>query len=867
MIPETKQPLIEANVHEKFSHSSLAVGLTEVEALQRFKKFGPNDLPSSKPKGDWKILFSVVKEPMIGLLLLCSGIYLVSGEPHESIPLLASIFFLIAISYVQQSKAERALDSLRSLASPRAIVIRDGTERRIPGTEVVPGDCILLREGDRVPADISLLEASNLKVDESHLTGESAAVVKQITPAADDVNTAKLFSGSLIVSGAGMAEVFATGMQTEIGKIGESLQQKKSEPSKLEAEVRSIVIRFGALGFSVSALLVLLYGLIYHAWGKGLLAGVALAMTLLPEEFPLVLTLFLSIGAWRISKLRVLTRELRAVETLGTVSVLCVDKTGTLTWNQLKITEVSDSEKSFPLGAASESLPESFREVVEYGVLASRADAFDPVDLAFITASVEHLASTKNVHPDWKLVREYPLTPELMAMACVWELKDRKQNGVAAKGAPEAIMDLCHLSNDALKKAKQQVQQMSAKGLKVLGVAKADFPSGDLPSRIQDFEFHFLGIVGLEDPLRAEVPSAISECQQAGIRLIMLTGDHSETAHTIANRAGIKGADQVLTGPELDALTDSELQEKVRTIGVFARVVPQHKLRIINALKKNGEVVGMTGDGVNDAPALKWADVGISMGSRGTDVAREASDLVLLDDDFASIVVAIRMGRRIFSNITRAMSYIFAVHVPIAGLAILPLLFHSPLILFPAHIVFMELIIDPASTLVFEAEEDSADAMTRPPRKNVDSPFGLRRIIEASFEGAIVLVTSCFAYFVGLKLNLPENQVRTLTFATLILGNLSLIFAHLNRHPITKSSGEKRTKWMNALRGHSKIVWGVTFGAIVFLLLIQHVPYFKRVFHVVSLGGTLWLIPLILAIVGYVGARSLQYAFKKRVKL
>lgn len=816
-------------------------GLSEEEARQQLARYGANELPSVKPKSQWRLLLSVLREPMVLLLFGCAVLYLTLGDIGEGILLASSILLLIGIGFYQQSKSEKALYELRSLASPRALVIRDGAERRIPGRNVVPGDLLILREGDRIPADCELLESHHLKVDESLLTGESLPVEKK-----QNDPQRFLFSATLVIAGKAIARVQKTGRETEVGKIGKSIEERAPEPSYLEKEITAIIWRFGALGLGISILIVVSYGLIYQTWSQGFLAGLAAAMSLLPEEFPLVLTLFLSMGAWRISKKRVLAREIRAIETLGSITALCVDKTGTLTKNQMELIELRTPREQS--GVSEGALSEEFHELIEFGALASHIDAFDPMDRAIRNTLEEKLAGTEHVHKDWKLIKEYPLSPELMAISCVWKSELSKNYVISSKGAPEAIGDLCHLDRNVREKIFDQVRMMSQKGLRVLAVARASFPSEPLPSHPHHFDFQLVGLLGLQDPLREEVPQAINECREAGIRVIMCTGDHVETARSIAKAAGFSNVEKILSGPELEQMNDLELQEQIKNTSVFARVVPNHKLRIINALRANSEIVAMTGDGVNDAPALKWAHVGISMGKRGTDVAREASDLVLLDDDFSSIVDAIRMGRRIFENITKAMSYIFAIHVPIAGLAILPVILKFPLILLPAHIVFLELIIDPASTLIFEAEREDERIMKQPPRKARARPFGWKKILAASAQGSVVLLAAWVVLLIEKSGHSSDNQIRASVFATLVLGNLGLIF--VNRGPIT-------FKQMLQLDSNP-IAKVVLFGAVILLLCVIYVPGLTDLFQVSRLGLGQWGLSLALSALAMIGATAIR---------
>lgn len=803
-------------------------GLSEKEAAEKIREQGFNELPSAKPKSIYFIILDVIKEPMFILLVSCGMLYMLLGDTGEGLMLLSSVIIVIIISFYQENKTEKALEALRNLSSPRALVIRDGIKKRIAGREVVTGDIILLQEGDRVPADATVIDSLNLKIDESLLTGESAAVNKSnwdttqsFSPAAAD-NRCLAYSGTLVVQGRGAAKVNATGINTQLGKIGKSLQQVKEEPTLLQQETGKIVKTFSILGFGTCIILVLIYGIIRHDWLHGILSGLSLAMAMLPEEFAVVLTIFMAMGAWRISKKNVLTRKPSSIETLGTITVLCADKTGTLTQNQMVIRELFAEGKVCTITSNDKTADKSFFPLLELGALASQSNPFDPMEKAIVSLYNQTIEKHKLLHTNEKLVKEYPLSPRLFMMSHVYKSANENSYKIAAKGSPEAIAEVCKISNEQKEEIKQQVAAFASEGLRVLGVAHATCSAGGLPENQRDFNFEFAGLIGFEDPLREEVIQNLQECYQAGIRVIMITGDYPGTAVSIARQMGLKNAEKVITGTELREMNDLQLREQIRYVNIFARVVPEQKLRLVEALKNTGEIVAMTGDGVNDAPALKAAHVGIAMGQRGTDVAREAAGMVLTDDNFSSIIASIRVGRRIYDNIQKAMGYIFAVHMPIAGLTLIPVFFSSfPVILFPLHIAFMELIIDPASSLIFEGEEEEKNIMQRPPRDASSPIFGIRRILFGSLQGLFVVLVCFLVFIISLKLNRPENEVRALTFTTLIVANIGLILVNRSwTRTITETFREK----------NQAVKW-VIGGAIAFLLLVLYVPLFRDLFH------------------------------------
>lgn len=803
-------------------------GLDSQEALRRLNEDGPNDLPRGDGRSVMRIVLEVLTEPMLALLLAGGAVYLVLGDLREAIVLLVFANVSIAITVIQETRTERVLAALRDLTSPRALVIRDGMRQRIAGREVVRGDLVVLSEGDRVPADAVLVECIDLQADESLLTGESVPVRKvagtgqkiaAARPGGDDLP--QVFSGTLIVRGSGIAEVSATGPRSEIGRIGQSLAGLETQPPRLRAQTRTVMAVFAAVGGAASVLAVVLYGLLRGGWLDAVLAGIALGMSMLPEEFPVVLTVFMAMGAWRISQARVLTRRAAAIETLGAATVLCTDKTGTLTENRMSLAELRPGGgTAFRLAgtAADARLPVAVHALVHFGVLASAANPVDPMEKAFHDAA-KRIVGT---FPDGArtLVGTYGLRPDLLAVTHVWRVSGQDGFVVAAKGAPEAIGRLCHLPAPAMIELKMKADAMAAEGLRVLGVARGLHRGGALPDAVQAFDLEFLGLVGLADPVRASVPEAVTDCRSAGIKVIMITGDYPATASAIARQAGLD-ATRVMSGEELLRCADKDFAGRVKQVDVFARIMPEQKLRIVNALKAGGEIVAMTGDGVNDAPSLKAAHIGIAMGGRGTDVAREASAIVLLDDDFGSVVKAIRLGRRIYDNLRKAIAFIFAVHVPIAGLALLPLILGMPLIFTPIHIAFLEMVIDPVCSLVFEAETEEGDVMRRPPRRPSEPLFSGRLIAWSVLQGTLALALVATIYVIAFRRGMPENEARALAFFSLVTAIVALIL--VNRS-FTAS-------FLTAFRRPNKVLWIVLAGVVSILGLTLTWPVASALFR------------------------------------
>jgi len=802
-------------------------GLTSAEAAKKLLTEGSNSLPSSKPASMVSIALGVVKEPMFILLVACGALYMTMGDIREGIMLLVFVFVIMGIEFFQQKKTEKALDALKDMASPRALVIRDGAEIRIAGIEVVTGDLIVLQEGDRVPADATVIDSVNLLADESLLTGEAIPVrkciwdgtEKNVQPGGDDLPF--VYSGSMIVQGNGIAKVSCTGINTEIGKIGKALQGVSEEPTRLKREMTSLVKKLTILAIVLCVLVIVGFTITHGSLLNGFLAGITLAMAILPEEFPVILTVFMALGAWRMSKTKVLTRNPSAIETLGSATVLCTDKTGTLTENKMTVTRLYNG-KDFLTVSSQQALHPDFHEIVEYGILSSQTKPFDPMEKAIISLGNFFLEGTEHIHSNWEMMREHSLSKQLMAMSRVYSFKNTSEKVIAAKGSPEAIFELCHLDKSSIKRLLRAAEELAKEGLRVLGVAKAKINASPLPELQHGFDFDFIGLIALSDPIRKNVKQAIGHCLKAGIRVIMITGDYPITAKHIASEIGLQNPDTCITGQELNEMTEDELCVRIKGISVFARVIPEQKLKIVNALKKNGEIVAMTGDGINDAPALKSANIGIAMGKRGTDVAREASSLVLIDDNFLSIVSAIKMGRRIFDNLQKAFGYTFAIHVPIAGLSLIPILLGDfPIILWPVHIVFLELIIDPACSIIFEAEKAEKNIMQRPPKGIDQAFFGGNKILLSCMQGVGILLITLAVYFIAFYQGHGAKEVRAMSFITLIASNIAIILAN-------RSWTEHI---FQIIVSPNRAVRWVVCGAILFMVIILNTQFLLDLFQ------------------------------------
>jgi P-type Ca2+ transporter type 2C len=787
-------------------------GLSSIEAQALLVKYGENSIDKAREKSLYSTVLELLKEPMLLLLIAAGAISLALAELVDGILLLFTIFIILGITIYQTQKTEKALKALSELTMPLAIVIRDGLEIRIPSKNIVPGDAVILREGDRISADAKLTAATYFHVDESLLTGESLPISKDI----GDV----VFTGSLVVRGHGKAEVFATGPNTQLGKIGKSLTEIREEKTNLQKSVERIVRVVGIAALITVIAVFGIYGTTRGNWLEAGLAGISVAMALIPEEFPVILTIFMALGAWRMAKVKVVARRPAAIEALGGISVLCVDKTGTLTENRMKISEIHTDSI---IWKENDSISGLLTEVIEIASMATPVSAFDPMDIAF--QNLAKILPSRNFS-SLKSKSEKPLSKDNLFYTHVWQDSNTSAEIHAIKGAPEQIAILCNFDTKRKMNFLEKVSLEASRGFRTLAIAKSN----------DGINFEYLGLALLSDPIRIGVPAAVSECSKAGIRTIMITGDHPSTAITIAKNIGLE-SQNCLTGSEIDELSDFELSEKISSCSVFARVTPHHKLRLVRLLQENGETVAMTGDGINDAPALKAANVGIAMGQRGTDVAREAASLIITDDNFTSIVEGIRRGRAIFSNIQKALIYVIAVHIPIFGMALIPVLNSEwPLVLLPALIAFQEVIIDPASSIVFEAEEPDKKSMERLPRGKSKSLVGSREVIIGVLQGFSVLLVTFLVYWISLLNYNSEELSRSLTYASLLLSNLFLVLSNRSQRLSIIASFKER---------NNPAILPISLLAAGILLALLNIPFLAESFDLEQLNFQQYVIVIL----------------------
>jgi Ca2+-transporting ATPase len=816
-------------------------GLTSAEAARRLAEFGPNEMPSPGGRSVLAIVLETMREPMFLLMFGAAVLYLVLGDLGEGLFLVAAAATSIGLVIAQEARSERALAALRELAQPKVKVVRDGAARTLPARDLVPEDIILIGEGDRLPADGLLVAGDVLSLDESALTGESAPVVKRLAESGQGFDpqaqphwegTPHVFSGTLVVRGQGVVRVGRTGARTALGRIGASLASIAAEPTPLQKSAGRLVTLLGGAALGFCALIAVAYGLLRHDWVDGLLYGVTVAISLVPEEFPMVLAVFMALGAWRLAKEKVLVRRSAVIEALGSATVLCVDKTGTLTENRMRVARLWREGRETDLETPSDgdALSPSAQRLLEVGALASAVRPVDPMDRAIRERAA---APTELTPTDSEPERTWPLRPGLLAITQLWRMADTARLA-AAKGAPEAIIKLCRLDATEADRLMGAVARFAEAGLRVLAVAVCPTTDG-FPEAPEAAAFQFEGLIGFRDPIRAEVPRALAEARRAGVRVVMITGDHPATALAVARQAGLDASGGVLQGQALAELPFPSLREQLREVNVFARIAPEQKLLIVEALKADGEVVAMTGDGVNDAPALEAAHIGVAMGQKGTDVAREAADLVLLDDSFPSIVAGVRLGRRIFDNLRRALIYVTAIHVPIAGVALAPILLGLPPILYPMHVVLLELAIDPICALAFEGEPSEAAAMTRPPRRADEGLFGARQLGAALIQGASILAGTLSLYVWALQ-NGPEAEARGAAFLALVVGNLALALSD------SLAPGGK------LFARHRLAYWAIAGVAVLALAMALEAPWLEAIFRMTQPSPPVLVVAVAVAI-------------------
>ena len=797
------------NIKEDMS----GISSSDVSALQ--EKFGKNILAPVKRPCFFKKVIHIICEPMFLLLIIAATIYFILGEPRDGAIMLIFVVGIISIDIIQEWKTDKTLNALKDLSAPHITVIRDSRETTIKSSELVPGDLMLVYEGTKIPADGKIIKCNDLCIDESLLTGESDNVWKSVEDTSETSDSYwhknYCYAGTLVTQGSATVKVEKIGTSTEYGKISKNILSAPNEKTPLQKQTSNLVKICSIIAIVLFVFVGIFTYFDIESGGitdkliESILAGITIAMAMIPEEFPVVLTVFLSMGAWRLAKKHSLVRKLPSVETLGSISVLCVDKTGTITMNQMSVQNTW-------------SLEQNDLELCRIMGLGCETDVYDPMEKAMLN-HCSRLSIDTNELFSGKLIKEYAFTNELKMMGHVWNKNDKIF--LAAKGSPEKILTICNLNEKDLKLTKDKMQQMSSNGLRVIAVAYQEFARvEDIPNSLSDCSANFLGLIGLEDPPRDSIKNDIAVCNKAGIRVVMITGDNGTTASAIAKKVGIPHSNNIITGEMLDSMSDEELREKVKHTSIFSRVIPEHKMRIVKAFKQNGEIVAMTGDGVNDAPALKYADIGISMGKRGSEVSREASDLILLDDNFTTIVETVKDGRRIYDNIRKAVCYIFTIHIPIALSALLAPIIGIPteaLFLLPIHVVLLELLIDPTCSIVLERQPAESNIMqinARDPKEKLLTPSILFKSI---IQGIAIFIASFGSYLCILK-NDPMSApfARSMGIVILMLANTFLVQINSSKHDFWYVSIKYLIK--------DKVKWAINLVTLVIIGLILYTP-------------------------------------------
>lgn len=740
-------------------------GLTTNEVLQSRALSGRNEMDSEK-NGTLTLVLDLVREPMILLLLASAAIYFFSGQTGDAIFMLAGIVFVAGISLYQQSRSENALATLRSLNQPVCKVIREGKTIHIPKEEVVVGDCMVVEEGGAVPADGVVLQSNDFSVNESILTGESLPVEKD-----GDVTRNLVFQGTTVVRGLAICRVSAVGKQTALGQIGQRLKTIKKDETPLQKQIGSFVKKMAAVGLAIFLLMLVINYLRTSDLVASLLQALTLAMSILPEEIPVAFTTFMALGAWRLMKRGVIVRSVSTVETLGSATVICVDKTGTITENQMSLSRVFSMSPGKIVEAGNPG-PEEV-DVITYGMWSSEPIPFDPMEVALHEAYSRFAVSDQR--SAFRMVHEYPLEGRPPMMTHIFENGLGKRI-IAAKGAPEAIMKVCRLSIEERGKADAVAHALMTAGYRVLGVGISDYRGDKFPERQQELSFEFKGFLAFFDPPKQNIKEVLEAFYKAGILVKIITGDNAATTAAIAKQINFRGFGENMSGEELVLLADDRLADRVNNTNVFTRMFPEAKLRILNALKAKGHIVAMTGDGVNDGPALKVAHIGIAMGKKGSELAKEVSSLVLTDDDLSRMVDAIAMGRRIYTNLKKAIQYIISIHIPIILTVFLPLVlgWPYPSLLTPVHVIFLELIMGPTCSIIYENEPMEKNAMLRKPRALSRTFFNWRELSLSIIQGVVITLGSLFVYQYGVYHGYSETVTRTIVFITLVFANIFL---------------------------------------------------------------------------------------------
>ena len=802
----------------KDTQSKKLIGLSDDEVVESRAKFGQNSIIQQQKNVFLHSVLEMIIEPMFLLLIAAASIYFIIGDYGNGIFMTAAIILVSTISLYQESKSRSAIHALKKLSQANSRVIRNNKTLEIPSEEIVLGDLIQTEEGTFIPADAMIVQSNDFAVNESILTGESIAVFKN-----ESATNNTVFMGTIVTSGLAICKVTAIGNKTQLGKIGKSLEEIAVEKTPLQLQIGSFVKRMSIVGLIIFGIV---WAINYYNSGAvldSLLKALTLAMSIIPEEIPVAFTTFMALGSWRLMKMGIIVKQTKTVETLGSATVICTDKTGTITENKMSLAQgyifADDS-------VTNDFSSELSIELLTVAMWASEPIPFDAMEIALHEAYAK--LKIADERPNFSLVHEYPLDGKPPMMTHVFENKIGKRI-IAAKGATEALIATSNLSENEKKQVLSAMKKMALEGYRVLGVSVANFQGNDYPEKQQDFKFDFIGLVAFYDPPKANIKATFETFYNAGIQIKIVTGDNAETTATIAKQVGFRNADKTLNGDELMAMDDATLKNRVMETAIFTRMFPEAKLKIIKALKDNNQIVAMTGDGVNDGPALKSAHIGIAMGKKGTEIAKQAANLILVDDDFSKMIGAIAMGRKIYSNLKKAIQYIISIHIPIILIVFIPLALGwiYPNIFSPVHVIFLEIIMGPTCSIIYENEPMERNLMQVEPRPFTNTFFKLNEITISIIQGLVITIGLLFIYQYCVAINCSEHTTRTLVFLTLIAAN---IFLTLTNRSFYYSI-------FTTLRYKNNLVLIIISVTIVMTASLLFVPVFATFFEFEKVSG------------------------------
>ncbi|WP_242850109.1 cation-translocating P-type ATPase [Clostridium polynesiense] len=827
-------------------------GLSSWQVNELREIFGYNEIPCGSKFGVVNKFISVFKEPMFLLLFGTSLLYFILGEISEAYTMLFFVAFVSGITFVQEWRTEKSLEALKKLTASEVTVLRDSKKEKIKSVELVPGDIVYISEGERIPADGEVIEASSFYVDESLLTGEAEPVLKKVSNyekkdlVVNEGSQRCLYSGTISLYGSCIMKVKSTGINSEYGKISRCIKESREVTTPLQKKVGSLVKSLAAAGMILCVLAVLLDYLNTGNILKSLMSGITLAMAIIPEEFPVVLTVFLSLGAYRLSKNHTLMRKVSAVETLGSATVLAVDKTGTITNNDMELVKICTDK----IYNAEEYKDKALRRLM---ILSCEKEPNDSMEKAMLLYA-DNFVNEKDKELLNNVKVKIPFNPETKRTVKIYNMESGYY--AAVKGSVESVLHLCNLPSEIMDKLKKDADSMAEETLRI--IVLADVHSDILHENVEDYVLNFRGIIGFRDTVKEGVKECIEVCRKAGIRVVMITGDYSKTAMSIGREAGLILKGSVITGEQLDKMNDLELKKAVNVCNIFSRVIPEHKMRIVKALQENGEIVAMTGDGVNDAPALKNADIGIAMGERGTEVAKEAAHMVLMDDNFQTIVNSIKDGRRIFDNIRKAMVYIMVLHIPIIAIALLAPLFSLPQLLLPVHILFLEMIIDPTCSIVFEGEEAEAYIMNQQPRSPKEPLLTRGMVFKVILQGFSMFIAAFVPFNHLLSKGVSVETARSFALITIAVSNVVLVM-------VNRSNTEMLFNIFRERKNTARLL--INSLAVIMAAAITYIPFLQEIFKTASLSLTMVISAVLLGIVSSVWWEAVKLYGRKPQEL